>query len=94
MMVYDGAGLVLSRGTCQVAKDGRTVMFTSVADPEALFQYYFGRRGRRVTVELEHVTKTGWLKTRWDGTGRTWFLGGRGVMTFDPRGEGQPRVVR
>jgi len=74
MTVYNEAGAVLAQGAGRIAEDGRTVAFTSVDDSGALLRYYFGWGGRRVTVAFGSARLTGWLRTRWDGTTRTWFL--------------------
>ena len=73
--VTDTAGDHLAYASAVVEHDGTLALSTVVASsPRNLFTYYFHNGGRRVTVDLWHITLEGVLHTRMNGTRRQWWV--------------------
>ncbi len=69
----DKHGAVLTEILSHLGRPGQ-LLVDSVAQPGALFQYYFERGGRSVTLMYDAAHYSAVLSTRWKMGVRFWFL--------------------
>src|SRR5690348_12684672 len=79
--LLDLDGRPLSEADVAGPFDDGCVALGEVAEPDLLLDYYFGRAGRRLMLDLGDRMIDGWLETRWDGGGRTWWVELDGDLT-------------
>jgi hypothetical protein len=73
-VLRDAKGAPLCHVDVLVSPDHRTIDIADVAAPDVLLDFYFGRAGRRVTLRLIDGQVEGRIETRWETTGRRWWL--------------------
>jgi hypothetical protein len=72
--LLDHDGRTLSEAVVLEQSANGSVLLGEVGRPKALLDYYFGKSGRRLMVDLGDRVVDGWLETRWDGTTRSWWI--------------------
>ncbi len=76
--LLDEQGVVLTEASSHVGRSPGQMLVDWATRPDALFQYYFDRDGRAVTLVIEAARYSAVLGTRWQMGARFWFL-----HTFD-----------
>lgn len=76
--LLDEQGLVLTEVSSHVGRSPGQMLVDWATRPDALFQYYFDRDGRAVTLVTDAARYSAVLGTRWQMGARFWFL-----RTFD-----------
>ena len=72
--LLDAQDLVLTEITSHVGRSPGQMLVDWATRPDALFQYYFDRGGRTVTVVVGAAMWSAVLGTRWQMGARFWFL--------------------
>lgn len=73
-VLLDSDGATLSDVSLLGPPRDRRVALADVEAPDALLDYYFGRSGRRVLLQLIGRLVEGTLATRWAGLDREWWI--------------------
>jgi len=72
--LLDHDGRLLSEAGVRSGTGQERVLLGDVVKPDALLDFYFGKSGRRLMVDLGDRLVDGWLETRWDGSTRSWWV--------------------
>lgn len=72
--LYGPDDAALTDASIRFQDDSGAMVLADVARPDALLQYYFGRGGSEIRVDLDGRPLRGRLATRWLGSGRAWFI--------------------
>jgi hypothetical protein len=86
--LLDDQDLVLTEITSHVGRSPGQMLVDWATRPDALFQYYFDRGGRTVTVVVGGAMWSAVLGTRWQMGARFWFLQTFNPVRAAPRGRG------
>jgi hypothetical protein len=84
--LLDDQDLVLTEITSHVGRSPGQMLVDWATRPDALFQYYFDRGGRTVTVVVGAAMWSAVLGTRWQMGARFWFLHTFNPVRAAPRG--------
>lgn len=86
LMLFDGEGAVLTEVRSHAGRAGGHLLVDWATRPDSLFQYYFDRGGRAVTLVSNDVRCAALLGTRWQMGARFWFLHALHPIGGAPRG--------
>jgi len=82
-VIRDTSGRAIASVTLSTGDNEQTIRVERVLDGKGtLLNYYFGRGGRRVTIESEMFQLTGILKTNWVKNERKWRVEVEPAETF------------
>jgi hypothetical protein len=84
--LLDDQDLVLTEITSYVGRSPGQMLVDWATRPDALFQYYFDRGGRTVTLVSKGERYSAVLGTRWQMGARFWFLHTFNPVRVAPRG--------
>jgi hypothetical protein len=73
-VLLDADGATLAHVGAVIPSGGGLVELPEVAEPDRLLRFYFGNGGRQLLLALEDAVVEGRLATRWETTGRHWWL--------------------
>jgi hypothetical protein len=86
--LLDDQDLVLTEITSHVGRSPGQMLVDWATRPDALFEYYFDRGGRTVTLVSNAARYSATLGTRWKMGSRCWFLHTFNPVRAAPRGRG------
>src|SRR5512141_721993 len=84
--LLDEHGTELTEVTSHLGRSSGHLLVDWATRPDALFQYYFDRGRRTVTLVSNAVRYSALLETRWQMGARFWFLHQFNLVRADPLG--------